>query len=87
MSDWGDSCVINQSIKTDVRLTRRRHVTEQLFTSACVSCANVQAALTASDPACSTAALNRLVEQHTCVQQEEALRSMLFAQLLAAQQQ
>lgn len=64
-----------------------RDVTGQLFASACVSCANVQAALTASDPASSTAALNRLVEQHTCVQQEEDMRSMLFAQLLAAQQQ
>lgn len=67
-----------------------RHVTGQLFASACVSCATVQAALAATDPAdiCScTASLNKLVDQHTCVQQEEAMRSMVFAQVLAAQQQ
>lgn len=67
-------------------LVCHRDVTGQLFASACVSCAKVQAALTASDATTSTAALNRLVEQHTCVQQEEELRSMLFVQLLTAQQ-
>lgn len=62
-----------------------RHVTGQLFAAARVSCAAVQEALSKADPARGTAALDKLVEQHTCIQQEEAMRSMLFAQLLRAQ--
>jgi len=61
-------------------------VTGQLFAAARVSCTAVQEALSQADPARGTAALDKLVEQHTCVQQEEEMRSMLFVQLLRAQQ-
>ena len=63
----------------------RRHVTGQLFAAARVSCAAVQEALSKADPARGTAGLDKLVEAHTCVQQEEEMRSMLFAQLLRSQ--
>ena len=63
-----------------------REVTGQLFARARVSCANVQEALAKVDPARGTAGFDKLVEQHNCVEHETAMRSMLFAQLLAAQQ-
>lgn len=68
-------------------LTNCRNVTGQLYSTASISCANVQAALQGSDPDSPPAGINKLLEQNGCVQQEEALRSMLFAQLLTAQQQ
>ena len=63
-----------------------RNVTGQLYSTACTSCASIQEALRDSAPGSPPADINKLLEQHACVQQEEAMRSMLFAQLLTAQQ-